>query len=191
MDHILLGMVIEKITGSSITKQLQTKLFNPLKLENTFLYPHQKYPVEKMAHFWWDNYGSTELIDVFLEDTTDIPMASLFSSVWTAGAMHSTAEDLAIFVQKLFEGAVLKNKMLEDMVTPGPKMGQGEHYGYNVIIEQINGQIVYWHTGGIGYASIYYYLPDNGISIAVLSNLMVNIKPIAIALHEAYMKHQE
>ncbi len=190
MDYVLLGMIIEKVTGSSVSSQLVTRFFTPLKLEQTFLYPEQKYPAEMMAHMWWDVTGSGEPVDV-VAGAGALPLAGLFSSLWTSGAMHSTAEDLARFVKDLFEGKVLEEDSLEEMLSPGPELYPGAHYGFSVIIDQINGQTVYWHSGGAGYSSIYYYFSEDCLSIAVLCNLMVDPKPIAIALYQAYAEHQK
>lgn len=190
MDYVLLGMIIEKATGTSVSHQLIKRFFDPLMLEQTFLYPEQKYPTEMMAHMWWDVTGSGEPIDV-LADTEDLPLAALFSGVWTSGAMHSTAEDLARFVKDLFEGKVLDEDALDEMLAPGPGLHADAHYGYSVIVEQLNGQTVYWHPGGAGYSSIYFYFPKDGLSIAVLCNLMVDLKPIAIALYQTYVEHQQ
>jgi D-alanyl-D-alanine carboxypeptidase len=189
MDYVLLGMVVEKITGSSVSNQLITRFFNPLKLEHTFLYPEQKYPTEMMAHMWWDVTGSGEPIDV-VTGTGDLPLAALFSSLGTGGSMHSTAEDLARFTKELFEGRVLKEDSLEEMLSAGPELHAGAHYGYSVIVDQVSGQTVYWHPGGAGYSSIYFYFPEDGLSVAVLCNLMVDLKPTAIALYQAYVEHQ-
>ena len=52
MDYVLLGMVIEKATGSTVSSQLTGRFFKPLGLVDTFLYPEQVYPIEKMAHMW-------------------------------------------------------------------------------------------------------------------------------------------
>ncbi len=189
MDYILLGIVIEKATGTSVSQQLTERFLNPLKLEQTFLYPEQKYPAEMMAHMWWDVAGTGEPVDV-VAGTGDLPLAGLFSSLWTGGSMHASAGDLARFAKGLFEGSVLGKDALEEMLSPGPELDDGAHYGYSVVIDKVNGQTVYWHPGGVGYSSIYFYFPEDGLSIAVLGNLMVDLKPIAIALHGTYQEHQ-
>jgi len=190
MDYILLGMVIEKATGSTVSSQLTNCFFKPLGLVHTFLYPEQVYPVKKMAHMWWHVNGTGEPVDV-VESAGELPQASLWSGVWTSGAIHATAEDLARFTKALFEGRIIQPDALEEMLTPGPELFPDAHYGYSVIIEKIDGRIVYWHTGGAGYSSVYFYVPENGISIAVLGNLMIDLKPTALALYEAYVEHQE
>jgi D-alanyl-D-alanine carboxypeptidase len=187
MDYVLLGMVIEKATGSAVSSQLAGHFFEPLGLENTFLYPEQVYPIENMAHMWWDINGSGQPVDV----TASIgPQAALWSGLWTSGAVHATAEDLARFTKSLFEGKLISPNALNEMLTPGIELSPDTHYGYSVVIEKIDGRMVYWHTGGAGYSSVYFYVPEDGTSIAVLGNLMVDLKPTALALYEAHMEHQ-
>jgi hypothetical protein len=77
------------------------------------------------------------------------------------------------------------------MLAPGPELYAGAHYGYSVVIDQVDGQTFYWHSGGAGYSSVYYYSSKDGLSIAVLCNLMVDPKSIAIALYETYVEHHK
>lgn len=187
MDYVLLGMVIEKATGSTLSSQLTDRFFKPLGLVNTFLYPKQVYPIKKMAHYWWDVSGTGQPVDV---TASAGPQASLWSALWNC-SIHATAEDLARFTKALFEGKVIQPDALKEMLTPGPELSPSERYGYSVVIEKIDGKIIYWHTGGYGYSSVYLYVPEDRISIAVLGNLMVDLKPIALALYEVYVEHQE
>jgi D-alanyl-D-alanine carboxypeptidase len=183
-------MLIEKATGATVSSQLTDRIFKPLGLEHTFLYPEQVYPLEKMAHMWWDVSGTGEPVDV-VESAGELPLASLWSGLWTSGAIHATAKDLARFTKALFEGRVIQPAALEEMLTPGPTLFPDAHYGYSVLIEKIDGRIAYWHTGGAGYAAVYFYVPEDGVSIAVLGNLMVDLKPAALALYEACVEHRE
>jgi D-alanyl-D-alanine carboxypeptidase len=188
MDYILLGMVVEKATGVSVSSQLSDRFFKPLGLVNTFLYPDQVYPIEKMAHIWWDASGTGQPVDV---TASAGPQAPLWSALWNSGAIHATAEDLARFTKALFEGRVIQTDALKEMLTPGPQLSRNERYGYSVVIEEMGGKTVYWHTGGFGYSSVYLYVPDDRISIAVLGNRMVDLKPAAMALYEAHVEQQE
>lgn len=190
MDYVLLGIVVEKATGSTVSSQLTNRFFKPLGLVHTFLYPEQLYPIEKMAHMWWDVSGTGEPVDV-IESAGELPLASLWSGLWTSGAIHATAEDLARFTKALFEGRVIQPDALKEMLTPGPELSPNAHYGHSVIIEKVDGKIVYWHTGGAGYSSVYLYVPEDGISIAVLGNMMGDLKPTALALYDPYVEHHK
>ena len=185
-DYVLLGMIIEKATGQKASDVLRERIILPLKLRHTYLYPDETCPSAQFAHFWWDANHTGKLVDVF-PDGAKIPLAGMFSSVWTSGAIVSTAEDLAIFSKALFENKVLSSDSLRRMVTP-IQLGQSPRYGFSVIIDTLNGKTAYWHTGGLGYSSVFYYIPDDKITIAVLSNFMVDPSPIAVALYNKYKK---
>ena len=184
MDYVLMGMIIEKATGTPLPTLLKNRLFVPLELENTFLYPQQLYPKARMAHMWWD-FGTGELEDVCLE-AGEKPLAGLFSALWASGAMHATAADLARFAHGLFQKHILTNPQRNTLLAATTKLGDTIHYGYSVVVEEIQGQPAYWHTGGAGYASIYLHMPMENLTIVVLCNLMIDAKPIALALYRAY-----
>lgn len=189
MDYVLLGMVVEKATGSTLSSQLSDRFFKPLGLAHTYRYPDQAYPFEKMAHMWWDVSGNGEPVDL-VESAERLHQPPLWSAL-TTGNIHATAEDLARFIKALFEGRAIQPEALKEMLTPGPEISRYANYGYSVIIETIHGQTVYWHTGGAGYSSVYLYVPEEGITIAVLGNQMVDLKPAALALYEAYEKNKQ
>jgi D-alanyl-D-alanine carboxypeptidase len=185
-DYILLGMIVEKITGKKAADVLTDFIISPLGLKNTSLYPDETDQSGKFAHFWWDVDHSGKLTDVFPEGSK-VPLAAMFSSAWTSGAIISTAEDLAIFTKALFENRVLSKISLKQMVTP-IQIGNSPEYGFSVVVDTIDKKKVYWHTGGIGYASVFFYVPDDRLTIAVLCNLMVDPKPVAVALYNIYKK---
>lgn len=190
MDYVLLGMIVEKATGNPVAQQFGERFFEPLKLKATYLYPDQQYPVAQMAHMWWDTTGSGELVDV-VEGSGDTPLVALFSGMWTAGGINATAQDLARFVKALFEGDLLDEGALARMLEPGPELGSGVRYGYSVIVQQVDGQKAYWHPGGAGDSSVYFYFPDERLTIAVLANAMVDLGPVAMALYNAYQESKD
>ncbi len=185
-DYVLLGMIIEKATGKKAAEVLTDYIAKPLCLKSTVLYPDDTIKSGKLAHFWWDIDHSGKLVDVFPEDSK-LPLAAMFSSVWTSGAIISNAEDLAFFSKALFENKILSGTSLKQMVTP-IKIGDSPEYGFSVVVDTIDKKTVYWHTGGIGYSSVFFYVPDDRVTIAVLCNLMIDTKPIAISLYNAYKK---
>jgi D-alanyl-D-alanine carboxypeptidase len=189
MDYVLLGMVIEKATGSSVSSQLATRFFKPLGLTHTFLYPEQVYPFGDMAHFWWDVNGTGDPVDV-VASSGEQAQRSFWSVWWTSGAIHATAEDLARFTKALFEAKLVRSDALHNMLTPGPELSSSARYGYGVVVDHIDGKLVYSHRGGAGYSSVYMYSPQDGVSISVLSTLMVDPMPVAVALYEAWMENQ-
>jgi D-alanyl-D-alanine carboxypeptidase len=185
MDYVLLGMVVEKATGSSVSSQLATRFFKPLELAHTYLYPEQSYPFGDMAHFWWDVKGTGEPVDV-VASSGEQAERSFWSVWWTSGAIHATAEDLARFTRALFEGRLVRSDALHAMLAPGPELSPNERYGYGVVVDHIDGKLVYSHRGGAGYSSVYVFSAQDGVSISVLSTLMVDPMPVAVALYRAW-----
>jgi D-alanyl-D-alanine carboxypeptidase len=183
-DYVLLGMIIEKATGQKAADLLREKILSPLNLNHTYLYPNETISSEKLVYFWWDVNRTGKLVDVF-PLKSKIPLASMFSSVWTSGAVFSTAEDLAVFSKALFEGRILSDASFKQMIAP-IQLGISPKYGFSVVIDTIEGKTVYWHTGGSGYTSIFYYIPEDKISIAVLCNSFVDPKPIAVELYKGF-----
>ncbi len=187
-DYVLLGMIIEKAIGQKVVELLREKIITPLNLKHTYLYPDETFSSEELAHFWWDVNRTGKLVDVFPLESK-VPLSSMFSSVWTSGAILSTAEDLAVFTKALFEGKVLSGSSLEQMLTP-IKIEDSPEYGFSVIIDTIDGKIAYWHTGGIGYSSVFYYIAENKLSVTVLCNSLIDPKPIAVELYKSYCVHK-
>jgi D-alanyl-D-alanine carboxypeptidase len=195
-DYILLGMIIEKATGKKAANLLREKIILPLNLKHTYLYPDEINSSEKLAHFWWDTNRTGKLVDVFPVKSR-IPLASMFSSWWTSGAIFSTAEDLAIFSKALFERGILSDSSFKQMIAP-IQIGNSPKYGFSVVIDTIEGKTVYWHNGGAGYMSVFYYIPDDKLSIAVLcnsfavvNNSFVDPKDFAVKLYKEYKKSKK
>jgi D-alanyl-D-alanine carboxypeptidase len=190
-DYVLLGMIIEKATDEKAANLLREKIILPLNLKHTYLYPDEINSSEKLAHFWWDINHTGKLVDVFPLKSR-IPLASMFSSFWTSGAIFSTAEDLAIFSKALFERGILSDSSFKQMITP-IQIGNSPKYGFSVVVDTIEGKTVYWHNGGAGYMSVFFYIPDDKLSIvvlcnsfAVLNNSFVDPKDFAIKLYKEY-----
>jgi len=182
-NYILLGMIIEKITGNPVSSELRDRILNPLGLTNTYLYPEEIYPVEKMAHLWWviDTTGIPADIN---ELVSSPPLKGIFSSVWTSGAIHATAEDVTLWLESLFNNRVLTESLFTEMITPSQRSGRVK-YGFGIMNSSINDAPAYGHAGGIGHSSLAYYIPQDSISIALLCNSNARLQSLAVKLHRA------
>ena len=159
-NYTLLGMIIEEITGNEVVSELHNRLTIPLGLDNTYLFPDEGYEGVR-SHCWMPSGG--DIIDVTaLVDTTG------FSFVWTAGAIISTAEDLVKWSKGLNEGEILNDTTLALMRVPAPY--SGGYYGLGTEIAPLYTQWAYGHRGDIVYSSQLYYVPDESLSISVISN---------------------
>ena len=111
-NYILLGMILKKATGKSISTLLKDRILVALNLNHTFLAVEDSLK-GNIAHGWLDVDGDSEP-----DDFTDLfgqPNA-FYSAIWTAGAIYSTAEDAAVFMKALFNGELVSSNSLHKMM---------------------------------------------------------------------------
>ncbi len=148
-NYILLGMIIEAITGNSLEHELQNRITDPLQLDSTYL-PKQDFNPER-----WSN--STALSN------------SLYSSGWAAGAIASTSRDIAKWSQTLYSGNFLQPASLESMLITEPRrIGRWEiPMGLGVWKFKVDGETAWGHGGLYNpFISRTFYLPELGLSVA-------------------------
>ncbi len=115
--YLLLGYIIEKVTGKSYEQVLQENIFTPLKMNNTG-YDHHGTLLKNRASGYEKNgrsYVNASFIDM------SVPHA--------AGALYSTVEDLYLWDQALYGNQLLRKENLELLFTKHIPSGGG-HYGY-------------------------------------------------------------
>ncbi len=153
--YVLLGYLIEKISGKTYAQFLQENIFAPLSMTGSG-YDSQSAVLARRAA----GYGPSPNGPVnapFLHMT--IPHG--------AGARYSTTEDLLRWNQALFGGKLLSAASFEKMTTPFKN-----DYGFGIAITTANGRTRYSHNGGInGFNSSLAYYPDSRVTIAVLANM--------------------
>ncbi|PEE37853.1 serine hydrolase domain-containing protein [Bacillus pseudomycoides] len=141
--YVLLGILIEKVTGNSYAEEIENRIIEPLELSNTFLPGNSSViPGTKHARGYLQPDGASELKDVTYYNP------SIGSS---AGDMISTADDLNKFFSSLLGGKLLKEQQLKQMLTTVPT-GSAEIGGYGLGIYETklpNGVSIWGHTGGI------------------------------------------
>lgn len=96
---------------------------------------------------------------------------------WVAhGVMAATAQDVALFLDKLFNNEVLNVQSLKDMkelteVKAGHRYFDRPAYGLGLMSARISGRSIYGHTGsGPGFGGVAYYNEESRNSIVLLSN---------------------
>lgn len=106
-NYLLLGMIIEEVTGNEVVDEIRNRLSIPFGLSSTYLFPDEGYEGFR-SHVW-------TMISGTLVDVTDFADTALFSAAWTAGAMLSTATDMVKWSKGLNEGGLLQDSTLELM----------------------------------------------------------------------------
>jgi D-alanyl-D-alanine carboxypeptidase len=106
-DFVLLGMIIERVTGHSVQRELNDRILAPAGLRHTTFALDQRLATPPAAHGYLpDGHGR------LLDSTVWNP-----SAVWAAGAMVSTVDDLMRFHKALLTGSLLPPPRLAEMLT--------------------------------------------------------------------------
>jgi D-alanyl-D-alanine carboxypeptidase len=106
-NYIVLGRIVERVTGETYGARLRTRLLAPLHLDDTFLEGFDAIPYAIVEGSVASPTGPVA------RDRIVHPSLS-----WAAGAIQSDAEDVARWFDALFGGHVLSPASLEGMKTP-------------------------------------------------------------------------
>ncbi len=152
-NFVLLGYIIEKLTGKSYTEELQKRITSKIGLADTY-YSADAY-ISKNETYSFDY--ATQWTRIFPETNMSIPAG--------AGAIVSTPADLVKFIKALFDGKLVSLPSLELMKTMKGNYGMGM---FSIPFKDENG---YGHSGGMdGFSSLLIYFPKNKLAIAYTSN---------------------
>ncbi|RZA32662.1 MAG: serine hydrolase [Lysobacteraceae bacterium] len=157
--YVLVGAVIEAASGMPWHAYLKQSLFDPLGLR------HTGYGDESLGLIPGHVTGYT-----LANDKWAAAQYLSMSQPHAAGALVSTVDDLLRWNRALHEGKVLKDASYRQMITPVGKAA-AEKYGFGIVHEQLRGQDMLQHGGGIfGFSTYLLYLPAEDVTAAVLYN---------------------
>jgi CubicO group peptidase (beta-lactamase class C family) len=153
--YVLLGYLIEKVSGQTYADFVQQNIFTPLGMKDTGIDSNVAILSQRAQGYRRTPRGG--------EHDGYISMTIPFS----AGALYSTTGDLLKWEQALFGGKVLKAESFAKMTTPFKS-----DYGTGVFIRTIDGHKLITHGGGIeGFNTSLNYYPDDKLTVIVLGNL--------------------
>jgi CubicO group peptidase (beta-lactamase class C family) len=153
--YVLLGYIVEKISGQTYEAFLRENIFEPLKMMNTG-YDNPNTLLKNRASGYSMRSGT--LTNALYIDMT-IPFA--------AGALYSTVEDLYLWDQALYTDKLVKQKTLDAAFTPFKA-----NYGYGFTIDKRFGLKHLTHGGAInGFTTFISRFPDEKATVIVLNNI--------------------
>ena len=166
-NYIVVGMIIEKITGHDYYAELQERLLRPLHLHNTAPQTGRAHP--GLAA------GYTSLSEQFAlpEKVAEKGRYAINPQFeWTGGGVLTNAEELARWAKALYEGKVLNAATLKELLKPmGGSRRIGGQYGLGVQIRDSEWGVSYGHSGIFpGYLTNVEYFPELQIAVAVQFN---------------------
>ncbi|HEY3515577.1 MAG TPA: serine hydrolase, partial [Gammaproteobacteria bacterium] len=150
--YVLLGMIVERVSGKSYAEYLRDSIFKPLGMNDTG-YDVSATILPQRAAGYSPGFSNAPYTDM------TVPHG--------AGGLYSTTEDLLRWTQGLFGGRLLSAASLEKMTTPY----RGD-YAFGVSVTSMSGRKTISHGGGIeGFNTQLNYYPDSQVTVAVLANV--------------------
>lgn len=105
MDFILLGRIVESVSGMPLDEYVTKKIYWPLGLHNTGFTPLANIEENRIVPTELDNYFRRSLLRGFVHDQG----AAMFGGVSGHAGLYSTVEDLAVLMQTLLNGGSFGN----------------------------------------------------------------------------------
>ena len=182
---VLLGVVIEKLTGMSASEAFEERIFKPLGMTHTELpaRTNWKLPEPHAQGYQFgtnvetiDSYAVPEAQQAAALDGSLKPLNETDANpswAWTAGGAISTPADLATYVKAMVGGGLLDKQMQKVRlnsirpVVPGQKSGVGYGLGIAQFAPNILG-----HDGQLpGFSSFMVYDIKTGDTVIISANL--------------------
>jgi len=155
-NYVLLGLIIEKLSGEPYRVFLQKNIFAPLGMNHTFVYDRTRPPIARRAR-GYNRFG----------DDFDYDLLT-----YGEGGIYSSVADMFKWDRALYTDKLVKRSTLEEAFTRG-KLNDGNsiNYGFGWAISESAGETVYSHAGRYGGFNTYIKrLPKEQSTIIFLTN---------------------
>jgi D-alanyl-D-alanine carboxypeptidase len=158
-NYVLLGMILEQVSGKKIQDSFAEKMFEPLKL------PQTSWPVGATMPKPYAHGTTVQTLDDKLADATNRNPSWAF----TAGELVSTMADLRTWVVSYTTGSLVSPQMQKQRLTWMTMLPMTPERAYGIGIGLDHGWL--GHTGELpGYNTSASYLPDKKAVIVVMVN---------------------
>jgi D-alanyl-D-alanine carboxypeptidase len=197
-NYILLGALIEIVTGQPVEQHFRSAFITPLGLSSLYFGVRESMPAGSILAAPHDNLSAFNPIfqltgqPTFPYAYTNIsafPLEGVVSAAFTGGALVSNASDLAAWGNALFTGRATSASILDAMInsissTPD---AQGDFLGYGIwkSSKMSTSETFLGHDGSApGYRSVMFYQPEKRLTLVVMCNFHgADIYAIARALY--------
>ena len=171
VNYSILGLIVEKVTGKTISEEISEFIFKPLGM-NSSIYPDDYWLPGNLKGYSWNE--SENKFDDKTELNTDVPNA--------AGAIISSIYDLKRYVKALYTGELISYDTHLEQISTLTMQGAPDWMQYGLGIVNIHG--FYGHNGTIfGFSSEMFYLPvKDAVIIINVNRLDVDDKSKSTAL---------
>lgn len=159
--YIILGAILEKVTGIPYKTYLENEFFRPLEMKQTYYSDNTNIWRHRASSYLFNRAGK-------VQNGPEGPAGSAAS----AGAIHSTVGDLLKWNRALVTGKLVKKETLERAWTPYRlNNGKPTDYGYAWNTGILQGSRLVEHGGNAGGFMVHdMYFPGEDLFVAVFEN---------------------
>ena len=155
-DFLVLGAIVESITGRPYGDVLESDLLEPLGMRDSAADEQAAEDLPPGHRFWW---GQPVRYDPDFDE-----------SGTPYGSVASTLTDLETYATAQLRGDAIPADIREQIQQPWVR-ASNDHYGLGWSVTQLHGEPIVHHTGANpGYFSHVYLVPDQGKAIVILTN---------------------
>lgn len=181
--YVVLGGILEKVSGQSYKRFLTTRIFEPLGMRKTH-YANKQEITDKVALGYFTRNES-------FANAPDINSSLLFA----AGGIWSNPKDMALWNEALYENKLVDQKYIRMVFKPNIlNNGEVTDYGFGFRACKVNDIESIEHGGGVfGYSSYGIRIERFGVYVLILTNFERNnsyddvaAKIAAIAINKPY-----
>ncbi len=177
-NYLFLGLIAEQVTGDDLATELKTRFFEPYGLANTYFQADEPSPAGTAQGYLLKKSGFVG----FSDGSQYRPNTSAATVAWAAGAIVSSASEVATWTRALYSGSVVSRRSLTKVTR-----FNASQYGFATMLFDAGGNIAWGHTGSLrGYDAMTWHVPASGITVSALINRgRINPVPIVRRLTEA------
>jgi D-alanyl-D-alanine carboxypeptidase len=174
-EYLIAGLIIERATGRVYYDLLRETLLEPFGLE--FTSPSDRRRLTGLAAGYMsdnDPFRRSGMPNKVMQDG-----ALLYhpGNEWTGGGVITNPQDLVVWAQRLFSGAVLGpegTRQIMDAAIPEPLELPWRRYGLGAMEFEATGRLLYGHWGNMpGYSGLMCYAPTEDLAFALQVNTTV------------------
>jgi CubicO group peptidase (beta-lactamase class C family) len=161
--YLLLGYIIEKVSGKSYEEYIAENIFKPLHMDRAY-YDHAQQVVPGRAS-GYSAISETQFVNADFLDQ---------SFPYSAGALMMSVDDMYKWHKGLYGYTIVKRETLEKAHAPFVLAdGKKTSYGFGWGLREVMGSPVRQHGGGIdGFNTFVIYLPNEDVFTVAFSNNM-------------------
>lgn len=170
-NTIMIGMIIEQLTGNTLQNETINRIITPLGLKNTTIPSNNLMPGDY-------SHGYTEDGDPLVPPLPDLSEKYDPSWAGAAGDIISDIEDLKVYIRALVKGSMISPKAQSERLR---FVDVSDKFSYGSGIFKMEG-IYLGHNGGYpGYTNVTLYSPEKDCSVIVFYNTQSNVVPEILA----------